>query len=66
VKQSTRIQILERLKDHIKDPTTELVYQTPFELLIAVVLSAQAPMLVLIKQLNRYLRLPTPLNKFWR
>nr|WP_202115429.1 endonuclease III [Gilliamella sp. Pas-s25] len=42
VKQSTRIQILDRLKDHIKDPTTELVYQTPFELLIAVVLSAQA------------------------
>ena len=42
MKQSTRIQILERLKDHIKDPTTELVYQTPFELLIAVVLSAQA------------------------
>nr|WP_194240640.1 endonuclease III [Gilliamella sp. ESL0250] len=42
VKQSTRIQILDRLKDHIKDPTTELIYQTPFELLIAVVLSAQA------------------------
>lgn len=42
MKQSTRIQILERLQDHIKDPTTELVYQTPFELLIAVVLSAQA------------------------
>nr|WP_180214363.1 endonuclease III [Gilliamella sp. ESL0254] len=42
VKQLTRIQILDRLKDHIKDPTTELVYQTPFELLIAVVLSAQA------------------------
>ncbi|OCG00364.1 endonuclease III [Gilliamella sp. wkB112] len=42
MKQVTRIQILARLKDHIKDPTTELVYTTPFELLIAVVLSAQA------------------------
>jgi endonuclease III len=42
VKQATRIQILARLKDHIKDPTTELIYTTPFELLIAVVLSAQA------------------------
>ncbi|MDF7670590.1 endonuclease III [Orbaceae bacterium ESL0721] len=42
MKQASRIEILERLKDHIKDPTTELVYQTPFELLIAVVLSAQA------------------------
>lgn len=42
MKQLTRIQILERLKEHIKDPTTELVYKTPFELLIAVVLSAQA------------------------
>ncbi|MDF7666687.1 endonuclease III [Orbaceae bacterium ESL0727] len=42
MKQTIRVQILERLKAHIKDPTTELVYQTPFELLIAVVLSAQA------------------------
>lgn len=42
MKQATRIQILARLKDHIKDPTTELIYTTPFELLIAVVLSAQA------------------------
>lgn len=42
MKQKTRIEILQRLKNHIKDPTTELVYDTPFELLIAVVLSAQA------------------------
>lgn len=42
MKQATRIQILARLKDHIKDPTTELNYKNPFELLIAVVLSAQA------------------------
>lgn len=42
MKQKTRIEILQRLQNHIKDPTTELVYDTPFELLIAVVLSAQA------------------------
>lgn len=42
MKQKTRIEILERLKAHIKDPTTELIYHTPFELLIAVLLSAQA------------------------
>lgn len=37
-----RIEILTRLSDHIKDPTTELIYSSPFELLIAVILSAQA------------------------
>lgn len=37
-----RIEILKRLEAHIEDPTTELVYNTPFELLIAVLLSAQA------------------------
>lgn len=42
MKQKTRIEILARLQQHIKDPTTELVYHTPFELLIAVLLSAQA------------------------
>ena len=39
---SKRIEILKRLQAHIADPTTELVYKTPFELLIAVILSAQA------------------------
>lgn len=34
--------ILERLRDNNPHPTTELVYSTPFELLIAVLLSAQA------------------------
>lgn len=42
MKHKTRIEILARLQQHIKDPTTELVYHTPFELLIAVLLSAQA------------------------
>lgn len=40
--QQKRIQIFERLKAKNAHPTTELVYTTPFELLVAVVLSAQA------------------------
>ena len=37
-----RIAIFERLKEANPKPETELQYQTPFELLIAVILSAQA------------------------
>jgi len=37
-----RIAIFERLKKTTPKPQTELKYQTPFELLIAVILSAQA------------------------
>ena len=37
-----RQQIFERLRDHNPAPTTELIYNSPFELLIAVILSAQA------------------------
>ncbi len=37
-----RQQIFERLKAHNPKPTTELDYRSPFELLIAVILSAQA------------------------
>ena len=37
-----RTQIFERLKAENPEPTTELRYRTPFELLIAVMLSAQA------------------------
>ncbi len=37
-----RRQILERLRDANPHPTTELEYTTPFELLISVILSAQA------------------------
>jgi endonuclease-3 len=36
------IAILERLKAANPEPTTELEYRTPFELLVAVILSAQA------------------------
>lgn len=38
----TRLAIFDRLATVIPEPTTELNYDTPFELLIAVVLSAQA------------------------
>lgn len=37
-----RQQIFQRLRDHNPTPTTELIYDSPFELLIAVILSAQA------------------------
>ena len=37
-----RIEILTRLRDDNPEPTTELNFSTPFELLIAVLLSAQA------------------------
>ncbi len=40
--QRKRRQIFERLAEAIPNPTTELKYRTPFELLVAVVLSAQA------------------------
>jgi len=40
--QRTRLEIFDRLAAAIPEPTTELDYGTPFELLIAVVLSAQA------------------------
>ena len=37
-----RIQILQRLRDNNPKPTTELEFNSPFELLVAVLLSAQA------------------------
>ncbi len=40
--QEKRLAIFDRLAEAIPEPTTELHYSTPFELLIAVVLSAQA------------------------
>ncbi len=40
--QQKRRRIFERLAEAIPNPTTELKYRTPFELLVAVVLSAQA------------------------
>lgn len=37
-----RLEIFRRFRDANPNPTTELVYRTPYELLVAVVLSAQA------------------------
>lgn len=37
-----RLEILSRLREHNPHPTTELNFNSPFELLIAVLLSAQA------------------------
>lgn len=37
-----RTEIYTRLRQHIPDPETELSYESPFELLISVILSAQA------------------------
>ncbi len=37
-----RAEIFRRLREHNPEPTTELNYSSPFELLIAVILSAQA------------------------
>ena len=37
-----RVELFQRLKAHNPAPTTELKYRTPFQLLIAVILSAQA------------------------
>jgi len=37
-----RLTILQRLRDNNPHPTTELKFTSPFELLIAVLLSAQA------------------------
>lgn len=39
---SKRVEIFSRLRAAAPEPRTELVYRTPFELLVAVVLSAQA------------------------
>lgn len=40
--QTKRVEILRRLRDNNPHPTTELNFSSPFELLIAVLLSAQA------------------------
>ena len=42
MKLSDRQEFFQRLRDNNPQPTTELNYRTPFELLIAVILSAQA------------------------
>ena len=42
MKAADRVEFFERLQSIIPEPRTELAYRTPFELLVAVILSAQA------------------------
>jgi endonuclease-3 len=42
MKPANREEMFRRLRDVMPEPTTELEYSTPFELLVAVILSAQA------------------------
>jgi len=42
MKKENIAELFKRLKKHIPEPSTELNYRSPFELLIAVILSAQA------------------------
>ncbi|WP_457913449.1 endonuclease III [Candidatus Gillettellia adelgis] len=56
-----RLQILTRLQNNIPNPTTELVYSTPFELLIAVLVSSQTSDISVNKALAKlYLVANTP------
>ncbi len=56
-----RLQIFERFRKREPDPVTELEYSSPFELLIAVVLSAQATDVSVNKATRRlFLRANTP------
>jgi len=43
MKVADRVEFFRRLQSVIPEPQTELDYRTPFELLVAVILSAQAP-----------------------
>jgi endonuclease-3 len=42
MRKADRVEFFRRLREHDPSPTTELEYDTPFELLVAVILSAQA------------------------
>jgi endonuclease-3 len=57
--------ILERLRDNNPHPTTELVYSTPFELLIAVLLSAQATDVSVNKATARLYPVANTPQKIW-
>ena len=59
-----RIEILTRLRDQNPHPTTELQYNSPFELLIAVILSAQATDKGVNKATENYFLLQTRLKLF--
>ena len=55
----------QKLAATIEKPETELEYQSNFELLIAVILSAQATDSVSIWLPANYMPLPIPRKQFW-
>lgn len=57
-------EMFERLRELNPHPTTELEYTTPFELLIAVLLSAQATDVGVNKATASYIRWPIPRATF--
>lgn len=63
---SKRLEILIRLRDANPHPTTELHYTSPFELLIAVLLSAQATDVSVNKATARLWPVANTLNRCWR
>ena len=65
VNNQKRLEIFDRLADAIPDPATELNYSSPFELLIAVVLSAQATDKGVTRLPPSCSRLPIPRKRYW-
>ena len=59
-----RKQILTRLRDDNPHPETELNFSSPFELLVAVTLSAQATTLVSTKRRINYFQSRIHLKRF--
>ena len=60
-----RREILERLRENNPHPTTELNFTTPFELLIAVLLSAQATDVSVNKATTSSIQWPIPQPPCW-
>ena len=61
-----RRRILERLRDDNPHPTTELNFTTPFELLIAVLLSAQATDVSVNKATDKLYAVANTRRPCWR
>lgn len=62
--QQKRIQILTRLRENNPKPQTELNFSSPFELLVAVTLSAQATDVSVNKATDKLFRWPIPPTAF--
>nr|VUD22631.1 endonuclease III [Salmonella sp. NCTC 7297] len=60
-----RLEILTRLRDSNPHPTTELNFTSPFELLIAVLLSAQATDVSVNKATPNFTRSPIRQPRCW-